>query len=143
LLADGRISDFLIPILLVRFPDRGLTSGIPPEPCVTFPAIRPEAGDIQIYDDDGEITLVAGQFTHGHFSNYDDIPIGEKEKAIAEDVAIFLEKLFSDQVVLGDSNKSGGRWRVVDRDSADEKEQDIEDVGSGPRQIRQHFGRWP
>jgi len=64
------ISAILIPMLEQRFPGRGVKSDARPGPCMTFPAAHPEVGDIQIYDDGDEITLLAGNFTHGHFSNH-------------------------------------------------------------------------
>ncbi len=84
---------------------------------MTFPAVHADVGDIQIYDDGDEITVVAGNFTHGHFSNYEDISEEESERMIAENVADFLEKLFSDKVVLLGSHKGGGECRVVDPDT--------------------------
>jgi len=90
-------------------------------------------GDVQITDDGDEVTLVAGNFTHSHFSNYDEIPVEKKEKMIAEDVADFLDKLLSDQVVLWGSHQGGGGWRVVDRAFPDEPRHRNEYVWSGPR----------
>jgi len=90
-------------------------------------------GDVQISDDGDEITLIAGKFTHGHFSNYDEIPVEEREKMIAEDVADFLDKLFSDQVVLWGSHEGGGGWRVVDGASSDKPKYRNEYLWSGPR----------
>ncbi len=126
------IRDVLLPILTKRFP--GLFSIAEPgtEPCVTFPAKHPDVGDVQIYDDREEITLVAGKFTHGHFSNYDDIATAEKEKQIAEDVAEFLERLFSDQVVLWGSHDGGGGWKGVEPEAPIRSRRN-EYVWSGPR----------
>ena len=127
------IRDFLLPLLTQRFPGRFVTAEPGVEPCVTFPAKHPQVGDVQINDDGYEITLVAGKFTHGHFSNYDDIPVAEKEKKIAEDVADFLDKLLSDQVIFWGSPKGGGGWRVVDSTSSDKPKHRNEYVWSGPR----------
>ena len=106
------ISDVLLPLLTERFPGRFTMAEPGVGPCVTFPAKHPEVGDVEIHDDGDEITLIAGNFTHGHFSNYDDIPLEEKEKEIAVDVVDFLTKLFADEVLLFGSYKSGGGWRV-------------------------------
>lgn len=125
------IADTLLPLLQNRFPGQGIIGGNHSEPCITFPAKHAEVGDIQIYDDGDEITLVVGKFTHGHFSNYDDIPEGEKERIIAEDVADFLEKLFTDQVVLWGSHQGGGGWRVLEADTP-KKAGRNEYVWSGP-----------
>ena len=127
------IRDTLIPLLQTRFPDRGMKIGLSPKACVTFPALHPEVGPIEIYDDGDELTLVAGRFTHGHFSNYDDISLEEKERAIAEDVASFLDRLFSDQVVLWGSQGEGGGWKVITPGTAVRKEYHREYVWSGPR----------
>jgi hypothetical protein len=53
---------------------------------------------------------------------------------ISENVADFLEKLFSDKVVLWGSHKGGGGWRVVDPDTVDIRKHEKEYVWSGPRQ---------
>ena len=127
------IFDILIPVLEQRFPGRGAKRTTQPRPCITFPAIHPEVGDLQIYDDGDEVTLIAGNFTHGHFSNYDDIAKEDKERMIAADVADFLEKLFSDQVVFWGSHKGRGGWRVVDSNTAGSKKGEKEYVWSGPK----------
>ena len=127
------IRDFLLPLLTERFPGRFTTAEPGVEPCVTFPAKHPEVGDVQIHDDGDEITLVAGKFTHGHFSNYDEIPVEEKEKMIAENVADFLTKLFADQVVLWGSHEGGGGWRAIDHAALVSRNHRNEYVWSGPR----------
>jgi hypothetical protein len=105
------ISDFLIPKLRRRFSDRGLRVGVPPQPCAVFPAIHPEVGDVVISDDGYELTLEAGNFTHSHFSNYDDnLSESQKAERISEDVAQFLEELFADRVVLWGSHAGSGGW---------------------------------
>jgi hypothetical protein len=88
---------------------------------------------MQIYDVGDEITLVAGNFTHGHFSNYDEIPVADKEQMIAEDVADFLEKLFSDRVILWGAHESCGGWRVIDPANSDSPKHRNEFLWSGPR----------
>ncbi len=66
-----------------------------------FPAVHPAVGNLEIYDDGNELTLVAGNFTHGHFSNYDEnLSVDQKESAIVDAVVSFLEDLFADRVVL-------------------------------------------
>jgi hypothetical protein len=128
------IAGILIPLLKQRFPNHRIKIGAGSEPCVTFLAVHPEVGDVQIHDDGEEITLIAGNFTHGHFSNYDKIPVEEKEKLIAENVVAFLDKLFADQVVLWGSHKGGGGWRVIASDSVEKSRRGKEYVWSGPRQ---------
>jgi hypothetical protein len=127
------IRDILIPLVEARFPGRYTISEPGVQPCVTFPAKHSDVGDVEIHDDGDEITLIAGNFTHGHFSNYDDIPQKEKEKEIAEDVVDFLSRLFADQVVLWGSHKGGGGWRVILDDNDDSLTHHKEFVWSGPR----------
>src|SRR5262245_48711562 len=100
------ISDVLIPKLQQRFSGRGLRVGSAPSPFAVFPAAHPEVGDVQIYDDGDELTLVAGNFTHGHFSNYEDaLSAKQKAEQVSEDVVNFLEDLFADRIVLWGSHK--------------------------------------
>lgn len=127
------IRDILIPLLAERFPGHFTTAGPGVEPCVTFPAKHPRVGDVHIHDDGDEITLVAGRFTHGHFSNYEKLPLDEKERSIAEDVVDFLAELFADQVVLWGSHEGGGGWRIVDRSVPERPKRRAEFVWSGPR----------
>lgn len=88
--------------------------------------------DVQVFDDGDEITIIVGKFTHGHFSNYDDIPVAEKEKLITEGIVGFLEKLFSDQVVLWGSHEGIGGWRIIDAESRRNSSQRSGYVWSGP-----------
>lgn len=105
------LADTLIPKLRRRFPDRQMRLGTPPSPCVVFPAIHPEVGDVEIYDDGDELTLVAGKFTHGHFSNYDDaLSNQEKAEQITDSVILFLDELFADRIVLWGSHEGSGGW---------------------------------
>jgi hypothetical protein len=105
------ISDLLITKLQHRFPNRGLRVGAPPDPCAVFPGVHPEVGDVIIMDDGEELTLYAGKFTHGHFSNYEDnLTKEQKAVKIVEDVADFLEDLFADRVILWGSHLGGGGW---------------------------------
>jgi hypothetical protein len=104
------ISDKLIVRVKERFPNAKAKFGAPPEPAVVFPAVHPEVGDVKIYDDGSELTLVAGHFTHGHFSDFDTKSNEEAEQNIVDDVIRFLEQLFADQIVLWGSHQSGGGW---------------------------------
>ena len=105
------IFDCLIPELRQRFPDRGLEVTLAPAPRVVFPAIHPEVGNLVISDDGYEVTLEAGNFTHSHFSNYDEhLSEDQKGMRIAADVAQFLEELFADRIVLWGSHAGSGGW---------------------------------
>src|SRR5262249_9607059 len=105
------ISDVLIPKLQQRYPNRHMRIGSPPAPCAVFPAVHPEVGDIEIYDDGDELTVVAGNFTHGHFSNY-EAELSTKQKAvrITDSVLSFLDDLFADQIILWGSHEGSGGW---------------------------------
>lgn len=126
------IRDYLLPLLEERFPQRFTIAPEGMEPCVTFPARHPEVGDVEIHDEGDEVTLVAGLFTHGHFSNYEDVPLAEREREIAEDVVDFLSKLFADQVVLWGSHMGGGGWLVIDPADFDARTYPNGYVWSGP-----------
>jgi hypothetical protein len=104
------IFEFLIPKLQEAFPNRGLIVDRSKKQIV-FAAAHPDVGDLDIRDDGSEITLIAGKFTHGHFSNYDDnLAAEEKSKQITDDVVVFLKEVFADQVVFWGSHKGGGGW---------------------------------
>jgi hypothetical protein len=111
------ISDKLIQHVKERFPNAKATFGMPPKPAIVFPAVHPEVGDIEIYDDGSEVRLDAGHFTHGHFSGYGSKSKEEAAQWIVEDVINFLERLFADQVILWGSHKSGGGWYRRDGES--------------------------
>jgi hypothetical protein len=105
------IFDCLIPKLKEDFPNRGLRVETSPEVRAVFPCVHPEVGDIVIHDDGDELTIYAGNFTHGHFSNYDEkLSKEQKAEKIAEDVVEFLKNLFADQIVLWGSHSGGGGW---------------------------------
>jgi hypothetical protein len=127
------IADTLFPMLRERFAGRGLRIETQPRVCAIFPAAHPEVGDIQVCDDGDEVTLYAGNFTHGHFSNYDKIPEQEKAKEISDSVVEFLEAVFADRVAFWGSHKTGGGWRRLDA-GLQEKPEASEYVWSGPRQ---------
>jgi hypothetical protein len=109
------ITEKLIPRLQERFPDRPLKLGTPPAPVAVFAAAHPDVGDVQIFDDGSELTLVAGKFTHGHFSDFDSKSPEVAEENIVQSVIDFLERLFADQVVLWGSQRGGGGWYNRDR----------------------------
>ncbi|MFO0965319.1 MAG: hypothetical protein U0793_06995 [Gemmataceae bacterium] len=101
----------LIPKLQERFAGRGLRIDSAPSPCAVFPAVHPEFGDIQIYDEGDELTVVAGHFTHGHFSNYDDeLSVEQKAEKITDGVVHFLEEVFADEVAFWGAHESAGGW---------------------------------
>ena len=127
------ITPVLIPKLLHQFPGRGLRVDSPPAPCAVFPAVCPEVGDIEIYDDGNELTVVAGYFTHGHFSNYDDgLSDDQKAETIVEAVLDFLENLFADRVILYGSQEGQGGWYYSDVEEKEFRQYGNQYVWSGP-----------
>jgi hypothetical protein len=110
----AKIADMLFPMLRERFPGRGLHIQNGPQLCAIFPGVHPDVGDVEVCDDGDEITVYAGNFTHGHFSNYDDVAEEQKARLISEDVIEFLEAVFADQVVFWGSHQGGGGWRRLD-----------------------------
>jgi hypothetical protein len=112
------IRDKLIPRLRERFPDRRVSFGAPPGPVAVYAAEHVDIGDVEIFDDGSEVTLVAGRFTHGHFADYVSACVEEAEGRIVEDVVSFLERLFADRVVMWGSHAGGGGWHDRDGDPA-------------------------
>jgi len=117
------IADHLIPKLIERFPDRGLKVMETTQPFAIFPAIHKDVGDIEIYDDGDELTLVAGKFTHGHFYNYDDnLTEDQKTAKIGEEVVEFLDAVFADRVVFWGSHSGAGGWDRRDVSTEDDSQ---------------------
>lgn len=112
------IVDKLIPRLRQRFPDRSVTFDAPPAPVAIFSASHPEVGDVQLFDEGNEVTLVAGPFTHGHFSDFASTSPEEAERHIVDDVVEFLERLFADQIVMWGSHRGGGGWYDRNHDTS-------------------------
>ncbi|HEX8200728.1 MAG TPA: hypothetical protein VF590_09590, partial [Isosphaeraceae bacterium] len=113
----------------------GLRVESTPHVKVVFPAVHPEVGDIEIYDDEVELTVVAGNFTHGHFSCYDESLSKEQvEETIVDDVVAFLRELFADRIVLWGAHRAVGGWyrRGTDPWSPSGVRREREYVWSGP-----------
>lgn len=71
---------------------------------------HPEVGDVEIRDDDDELTVTIGLITHCHFNTFGE-DISEEDasaEAIAEHVASFLDHLVNDRVVLWSHEGAGG-----------------------------------
>ncbi|MBI3547093.1 MAG: hypothetical protein HY081_10985 [Gammaproteobacteria bacterium] len=91
------ILDVLIPALQERFPNRGMRIKQPGEADIVFPAAHPEFGDLIIYDEGEEITIMVGNFTHFH--------VGHETKSdaaveITKHAIKYLDDLFADRIVL-------------------------------------------
>jgi hypothetical protein len=101
------IRDVLVPMLVERFPDRGLHLGDPPDPIAVFPGIHPDVGEIRISDRNTSADLAVVSIVYDHFFNpYDDERgTDEAVAGIAREVVRFLEQLFADRLLM---------WRSVD-----------------------------
>lgn len=76
---------------------------------IVFPARHPDVGSIAIVEEDGELRVFIGNFTHIHFTNYDDsLTPDQVAEHLADSVVGFLLRLFSDQVVLWGSRSGRG-----------------------------------
>ena len=107
----------LVKRLREKFPERSFVFAEPPGLVVTVPPDHPEVGAIEIYDEDDELTVYVGRFTHSHFSPYNYTGFSHDELVIelVEDTVSFLSDIFSDKIVFwGAHNSSGGTYRVGD-----------------------------
>jgi hypothetical protein len=79
-----------------------------------------EVGSIEIQDDESELIVFVGRFTHWHVGcheeNYNEL---EREEYIASTVIEFLSDLFSDKIVMWGSHSAGGGF--YNRDEAPRK----------------------
>ena len=89
------ITDRLIPKLKARFPDQPWKMGGANGRLASLSAPHPEVGDLELYDDGGEVIVVIGKFTHEHFGSL-------------EDAMVFLEKLFADRIEFFGTGSRGG-----------------------------------
>jgi len=108
------IRDVLVPALEAAFPGVGMRFGAPPEPVAVFPAACSEVGDVQIYDDGEEATVIIENVTHHHSNPYDQgMTPGERAQWVTDEVVEFLHKLFADRVFLWSlkQGRGGGGWQ--------------------------------
>jgi hypothetical protein len=95
------IAGALAPALRAAFPDPRVRISAPPDPVVVFPAACAEVGDVVVYDDGDEATIIIRNVGHHHVQA-DDADRSDEEGArwIAEQVVGFLHDLFADRVLL-------------------------------------------
>ncbi|MEM7228411.1 MAG: hypothetical protein AAF432_06305 [Planctomycetota bacterium] len=112
------IRDVLIPALRAEFGESSFHVDSPPKPIVTFSARCPDVGDLTIYDDGDEATVVIEHVTHHHVNPY-DATLSDMQAAtwITERVIEFIRDLFADRIVLWavDRGQGGGGWSCVDK----------------------------
>jgi len=92
------IFDTLVPALRARFPDRGMR--VDGEGYVIFPAADRQFGDLVIYDEGDEVTIMVGKFTHLHLGRRKEEPECEVASAITARVIEYLEHLFADRMLV-------------------------------------------
>jgi hypothetical protein len=84
---------------------------------ISIPSGNKDFGDIEILDDQDELTICVGKFTHWHAGCYDDnLKEAQKEDAIIENVTEFLRALFSDEIVVWGNQLGGGGFCHIDKD---------------------------
>jgi hypothetical protein len=97
--------EHLIPKLEAQFPGRFSVSG----DVVLFPQKHAAVGCVEVHDDDDELTVMVGNFTHIHFANYESsLSRTQVAERIAEDALAFLIKLFADKIVMWGSHSGRG-----------------------------------
>ena len=66
-------------------------------------------GDIEIYDDACELTVVFGRFTHAHFGCYrEDLSNAEVDREVASEVVEVLRKTFCGELLFYGSHDGCG-----------------------------------
>jgi hypothetical protein len=102
------IRDILLPALEANFPNRGFHRDDSPNVIGVFPAAHSEVGDVVIWDDGDEATVLIGEITHAHFNPYDET-LSEQEVAqrVTSEVVEFLSDLFGDRLLLWRSRHGG------------------------------------
>lgn len=111
--ADVTIREVLVPALEAAFPNSGMRVAASPGPVAVFPAACAEVGEVQIYDDGDEATVVIENVTHHHSNPYDsNMSPRERAESVTQEVVEFLRALFDDRVFLWalQQGKGGGGW---------------------------------
>jgi hypothetical protein len=107
----------LFPRLKRYFPNLAFKISPTSNPIISLSSSSAEIGDLHIYDDGDQATVIITGITQGDFGVYDEnLNTEEKEQIITEDVISFLVTLFSDRVVLyRTSSKGMGGWTVIEQ----------------------------
>jgi len=94
--------------LQARFADRAPLVSIEAKSTAVFVNPNREVGDIVVDCDENEATVYIGEFTHVHFTDCDEsVPADERERQITEQVASFLDDLFSEKVEFWKTSYGG------------------------------------
>ena len=84
-------------------------------PKVVFPAISESFGDIEVTEEDDELVIYFGRFTHSHFSYYEnDLSEREKVDLIASQAIACLAEVFADRLEFYGSSSGSGGFRQRD-----------------------------
>ena len=127
------LSQLLLPALRERFPDRGLVTAGPPDPCAVFPGTHPGIRGVSIHDDGSELILCIDDLTHGNFAEFDEgLSDAEWAGRVVESVTEFLDALFADRVAVWGQAAVGGGWRRLDLGGTGGRAGVQEFVWSGP-----------
>jgi hypothetical protein len=103
----------------LTFPNVRISYGESPDPIITFHAIHPDFGSIEVVDDGFELTVYCGNFTHIHLGNYDKgSSREERDKRIVADLVEFLAAVFSDRMEFWGSHRGGGGCRLRETQSS-------------------------
>lgn len=101
--------------MAVAFPGLRMQIEEDSNPTLVIEPMFPEFGPLEIIDDGDELTVMAGNFTHGHFSCYDDgLSVEEKAEEIADRTVEFLKDVFSDKVIFWCRPNHSGGWYTVE-----------------------------
>jgi hypothetical protein len=96
-----------------NFPDSRAQYDELPAPIVTIPPAHPGFGPIEICDDEVELTVNCGNFTHLHLANHDEgISTRERERRVVESLVAFLRDVFSDRMEFWGSHRGMGGCRA-------------------------------
>jgi hypothetical protein len=111
------ISDYLVPAVKEVFPNLAFKISPTSNPIISLFASSAEIGDLHIYDDGDQATVIITGIAHGDFGVYDEnLNTEEKEQVITEDVISFLVTLFCDRVVLYRTSSKGiAGWTVIEQ----------------------------
>lgn len=111
----GRLATVVTRIFEERLPG-SFECVVPSEDDQAFlriPAAKGDFGEIDLYDDGDEVTIVFGRFTHSHYNCYEDLPPEAKEARIAEEVFAVVNDTFHDRIEFWDSHQGSGGYRPV------------------------------
>ncbi len=119
------IRESILAELKRRYPEEPYRVGDEGNIVAVFPAKCSEVGDVTIWDDGDEATVMIENITHGHFNPYDEsLSEEERDRRVTEEVCDFLDALFRDDVLLWTSDRAGG-WARLDLCKDGEKEDDL------------------